>query len=35
MAVTVYVLEASEIIDPAYQAYVLLYKFGHPIIVSY
>ena len=33
-AVTVYVLDASEIIDPGYQACVLLYKFGHPIILS-
>ena len=33
-AVTVYVLDASEIIDPGYQACVLLYKFGKPIILS-
>ena len=33
-AVTVYVLDTSEIIDPGCQDCVLLYSFGHPIILS-
>jgi hypothetical protein len=33
VAITVYVSDASKIVDPVYQACVLLYKFGHPIIL--
>ena len=34
VVVTVYVSDTSEMIHPGYQACILLYKFGHPIIFS-